>query len=390
MHQLLLQVDASLYTNNVTIIFGVALIALLGIWYYRLQKKNPELDFGPLVATSMVDKHETIFMGIVFLEYIMTALVASTVHMPDSNGIEMSPLGRLGLHIVLSLTGTVAQFTLARDIAVLFIKQSVGEYAGNAFTTIIIILLAMGVPYANLMLIASSVGASLPFQVWIYSISPFTDSQEMLNIYYSLGYPENYQPWENLPPVMHVCIVSAIVVHYGLTIVEALRTISSPKRRKMLLDRVKAEQKIEEEEKEKSSKDDENNDRKKGDAAKSPLPGEKRSLEAVEGNIKFMLRRFGYDGDKLTNKVKELTTAMMSPGDKSASEIEDTQLHFASKLASFVLTAKTIDSKMNGDEKKNKNKALIEDFRKFVEAPKWDGKNLISRDKRGLGIKLKN
>lgn len=389
MFSLMLQADPSLYTNNVTLVVGVALLGLLGIWYYRLQKANPELDFGPLVATSMVDKHETIFMFIVFMEYIMTALVASTVHKPDSTGIEMSPLGRVGLHIVLSLTGTVAQFTLARDIAILFIRQKPGELTGNALATIVILLLAMGVPYANLLLIASSTGESIPFQMWLYSISPFTDNQEMAAMLYSFGYPDNYQPWENMSSVLHVCIVSAIIVHFGLTFVEAMRTMSSPKRRKMLMDRVYKEREMDEKKDDKKGSGKKSDDKKgEGDAK---TEGQKRQLENVESNIKFMLRRRGYDGDKLANKTKEIATAMNNPGDKGDAEAEETMLAWAAKLSSMVLTARTIDSKETGDEKKKRNQALLKEFDELIEGDKKDkdGK-LLPREKRGLGIRLAN
>lgn len=384
---LLLQVDnTSFYDQNVTLIAGCVLIALLGLWYYRLQKKNPNLDFGPLVATAMVDKHETIFMGIIFLEYIMTAIIASTVRSPNQHGLEMSPFGRLGLHIALSLTGTVAQFTLARDIAILFIKRPVGEYLGNFVTTIIITIIAIAIPYINLMLIASSLGESLAFDVWVYSHTPFLSDQELINKYVELGYPPDYQPWENLSPVLHVCIASAGIVHYLLTAVEGLRTISSPKRRKMLMDRVKSEQVMDDEKSDdKSGKKDD-----KGKVTDDPMPAQKRQVEATESNVKWLLRRKGYSGSKLDTLVNEITKKILEPADKAEGDKEATKFLYASKIAAWKLKGESLDRNPPSD-KKEQNEKLLNDFTAFVEGTVRDDKGqLLPKEKRGLGLKLKN
>lgn len=381
MHPLLLQAAApSLYTNNVVLVFGALLLAMLGVWYYTLQKKNPNLDFGPLIATAMVSKHETFFMIVIFAEYIFAAIIASTVHGAKPDEIEMSPLGRIGMHLIISIVGTIAQFTLARDVAIQFVKQDAGERVGNLYVLIVITIVAFFVPYANLMLIASGNGESLAFDVWVYSMNPFVSETTLQAKYLQLGYPPNYQPWENLSNAMHVCIVSSFLVHYLLTTIEAARTMSSPQRRKILMDRVKAEQKIEEATKEKKPGDID----PKGAAKQNPMRGEEEKVKQIIPNAEYLLRRIGYsDPAKIGHIAKDIQRIITSSDEQDA-------LKLSYRMAQLKARAETIDKSTDAD-KSAKKKQLIEDIKAYFSGPdKDDSGKPLNAEKRGLKLTLKN
>ena len=372
----------SLYTNNVVLIFGALLLASLGFWYYTLQKKNPNLDFGPLIATAMVSKHETFFMLVIFAEYIFAAIIASTVHGTAPDAVEMSPLGRIGMHLIISVVGTIAQFTLARDVAVQFIKQGSGERIGNLYVLIVITIVAFFVPYANLMLIASSNGESLAFDMWIYSMNPFVSESAMQAKFITLGFPPNYRPWQNLSNAMHVTIVSSFLVHYLLTTIEAARTMSSPQRRKILMDRVLAEQKLPEEEKKKTpgaiAKTPD------GIATKSPMRGEEQTVTQIIPNASFLLKRLGYsDNTKIGHLANDIQKKIIAAGEKDS-------INLSYRMAQLVARARTIDASADTDKKAQKDQ-LLKDIRNFIGGEDKDDKGIaLHVDKRGLKITIKN
>ena len=372
--------QASLYTNNVVLIFGALLLASLGFWYYSLQKKNPNLDFGPLIATAMVSKHETFFMLVIFAEYIFAAIIASTVHGARPDEVEMSPLGRIGMHLIISIVGTIAQFTLARDVAVQFIKQGSGERVGNLYVLIVITVVAFFVPYANLMLIASGNGESLAFDIWVYSMNPFVSESTLQAKFIQLGYPPNYQPWQNLSNAMHVTIVSSFLVHYLLTTIEAARTMSSPQRRKILMDRVLAEQKMPEEEKKK----EEGKKTPEGVATKSPMRGEEDKVTQIVPNASFLLKRLGYsDNTKIGHLANDIQKKILASGEQDS-------LRLSYRMAQLVARAKTIDASADTDKKAQKDQLLV-DIRKFIAGDDKDDKGAtLNVDKRGLKITIKN
>lgn len=384
---LLLQVDnsVSFYNNNIVLILGGLMLLSIGTWLYFLKKKHPDLDIGPLIATAMTDKHETIFMSLIFLEYVATSIIAATVHGPHSTGLEMSPLGRVLAHISLSVTGTVCQFVLATDIAIIFVKnQPIGNRIGNFLTMLMVGFLAMYIPYLNLTLIASATGESLAFETWWYSISPFTTEAELQAFFIKVGYPPSYQPWGNLSTIMHVCIATAGVIHYGLTPIEGLRTISSTKRRGLLMQRVYKDLGIEEEKKDKDKdKDGKNvnekiNDRDKAEKVKQIIP-----------NAEFLLNRIGYSSDpkKRGNIAKEIQKVIIGSG---SGEPDKDSMTLTYRLGALVNRAKTIDANKPAD-KADQNKALEKDIREFFSGKSKDATgNLIAADKRGLGISIKN
>lgn len=378
MFPLLLQADGNLYTNNTVLVFGVLTLALLGYWYYKAQKKNPDLDFGPLMATTMVSKHETFFMILIFAEYLFAAMVAATRHVPGSTEIEMSPIGRIGMHVVIAFAGTIAQFTLARDVAVQFTKMGIGERIGNIITLFIICLVAFGVPYANLMLIASAGGESLAFDLWFYSLNPFVSDSTIAAKNMELGLPPNYRPWQNLSSAMHVCIITTLLSHYALAFVEALRTISSPVRRKILMDRVKAEQVVPADVKPVKPIDP-----NKAQAANSSGSTPDKVKE-IEPNAKYLLRRIGYTDDaKITNLVKQIQTAIVN-NHGQGDDKQKIQLKLAYRMAQLKLHAETLD-KSNDTDKSAKKKQLEEDIRTFFTANNKEP----DLEKRGLGLTIK-
>ena len=381
MYSLLLQADSTYYNNNIVLGLGILMLASLGVWLYFLKKKNPDLDIGPLIATAMTDKHETIFMALIFFEYVATSLIAATVHGPHSTGLEMSPMGRVLAHIALSVTGTVCQFVLATDIATMFVKkQPWGNRVGNFFTMIMVAILAFYIPYLNLTLIASATGETLAFETWWYSISPFTSDSELQAFYMKVGYPPDYQPWGNMSTILHVCIATAGVIHYGLTPIEGLRTISSSKRRGMLMKRVYVDLGLEEGKVEEKDKKDGSG------ALKNPMRGEEEKVKQIIPNAEFLLGRLDYkDKTKIDNLAKAIQRAIL--GDGSAQAKEDS-LKMAYAMANLVSAAKTIDSGNAPDkaELKKKNKEAI---RAFISGAQKDNQGkLLPADKRGLGISV--
>lgn len=382
----LLQANATMYTNNTALIMGVVLLGLLGFSYYRLQKSNPGLDFGPLVSTQMVMKHESIFMGIIFLEYLFAALIATTVHKPAGDmSVEMSPLGRFGMHIIIAATGTVAQFTLARDVAIQATKLPFGERFGQIIILFIIAVVAFGVPYANLMLIASAGGEALQFDIWLWSITPFVGTEELQSKLIELGLPPNYRAWQNMSGALQVCIVTSLLAHYALAVVEGLRTITSPHRRKMLMDRIKAESTLDE-----KKEGDKDKDKSKDKDPRKPMEGEERIKNDLTSNVVFLLKRARYTDEKTIKNLADSAQKIVLNMGKSEQEKTEAALAMSQALASLVLRAKTIDT-AGGSTKPQDNAKLIEDIRQLFGRPAKDSNgNLLPMSQRGLGMTLKN
>lgn len=351
-----------IYNSTVIIVMAVAIMGGMGFWAWQVMKNNPGMDLGELMATKAVDKNETIFMFSIIGIFLAEGIVASTVHAP---GQEPPPLmGRLLSHIFISVIGTVASITAVRDIAVIFMPGlPISERLIKTLIAALIAIIALAVPYFNIMLIADGLGKYLEFELWVYSL--YASEENWQAILRGFNLESDYSAFGAFPTILKTSVVLGML-HYALNILEGGRNIASIRRRNMLFAKIREDMKREEE-------------KAKGAVKDSPMPGEQRASNQVGKNARVLLSRLNYEGDSLANMVRLTEQAIDRIKD------DDVRMKMAARMGGLVTEVKTIDNSTAND-KETKKTALMTKIVDFFQSKNDDS---LPIDKRGLSISVK-
>lgn len=358
-----------LYNNSVALILGLMVLTIIGYGMYRLQKKNPNMKLGELLATQAVDDFETITMGGVIAAFLFSAVLAATLQPPG----EAPPnvLARLGVHTTISFIGAACTLTAVRDAVTPFKKDIDGlQRFFSSLVFLFVFTVSMGVPVLNLILIAAGLDEDIRIQLFL--IDWLRSEETFQYALASYGLSKDYNTWNGMSYLLK-SEVGITVLHYLLTLIEAFRNVADPERRKVLLER-KSSFGIANEN-DKSSKDKNEKSKEKDDKSDA-MEGEKRSVAAAKDNIKYLLIRFKYESDALNNQIKNAWTRL--------DEMDDSfKFKMAARLGNIVTKFKTYDSSPN--KNKDDERKLLKLAREFFEGKLSE----TNPDKKGLGLTIK-
>lgn len=360
-----------IFNNVVALLAGLGVLALVFFGIRAMRKKYPGQDYGQLIATHAVDKNEQYFILFIILIYIAEALVASTVHAPNEGA--PNPLARTISHIAINLIGTFAQITLVRDFAVLFLKMPKKERAIKIIVALFVAMIAMIVPYANLLLISSGMGQYQDFLLWTAHMLPWTTTDKWQNALIALDLPANYNPFAQFQTQLKTTVFLT-VLDYLITILEGARNISSPARRRMLLASFRkelAEEAI--------IKRNEAVDKPKEGGANDPMPGSTRDPKKIEENISILLSRIGYKEQQKRNTMVKLCNESLQ-----RVKDNDMRMKLAAKISGLKIEAAQADAMDDNNPEKSTTKAELKARIKAFFMAKNEG----PIETRGLGVKV--
>lgn len=365
----------TLTDDLVIILVGIGFLAaaIFGAW--KLSKDLKGMDFGEATAALAVDKHETIFVLCLFLLFIFSAITAASIRAVGED--PLNPLARIGSHILFNVIVCVCTITLVRDFITIFApylnwKEKLIR-AGFA-----LMLLAAGsyFAYLNLEIAVRSAGKMYEFELLKYRFWNGQAAYESFLI--ANGESPKVRASDLLPPPIHI-LIAELQAHIILVVIEGFRNAISKSRREMLWEKIYRELKIDPA----TGKSLAGAGPINPTGQSNPTAGQQRQAKELPKNAKFMLNRLGYDGTKLDTMTKEVESAILRIKD------QDTRLEAATRLAKFVVDARTIDSG-NAADKQAKNDALLKEVIAFFQGPVvgTDGKEL-SGDKIGLNLSIK-
>lgn len=352
------------FNDVIALILGSVAIVGFGLWAWYLTKKHNK-PIGEILATLAVKGSESYFVVFVILIFVMEALVAATLTPPGENA--PNPLARWGSHMLISMGGAIASVTFTRDVAAIFEKGIDGVDRFVRFCIVFIVFgLAFGIPIGNIMLIAAGAGEDLQLQLYSYANNPFVSNEEWQQALSFYELPHNYSAWGGMSYILKTTVILT-GIHVTVSILEALRNMSSKERRGMIFG-------TKEQEKEREKKEEDKKDEKKDDKK------EDKKEEPLEVNLKHLLRRMGYDEkDELDKMIKLASTKLYSIKDR------DLQAHMAIRLGKLVNESRDIDDISDDNKKQREKGALRKRIREFFSnSPKESDKNEM-----GLGISLK-
>lgn len=362
-----------MYNNTITLILGLATLIVMGWGIYNIYKKYKDagMDIGETLAMLAVDKSETIFiLGIILLS-ISEGYTAASVH-PE--GEQSAPFSTIMSHIAMIIIGATAAITVVRDFATLFVKGLEWKYkAWQSVVLLITLTMAILIPVATVFMVAGGLGADLEFQLWLYDINPFVSDRAFNAELYNLKYPLTYKPWANLPILLKRSIFITCV-HVLAMVYEGARNLASPRRSKMLMDKVQREiSYIEKEDKKEKKKE-----QAKENVNDTPMAGERRKL--VRENLEYLLRFIKYNEGKIKNIAQQGMTTVENFQDKAA------KAAMAVKIGSL---RNNVENLVERDDKgsdtyKNDKAQLKEDIRKLF----TNDKDAANEEDRGLGMRL--
>lgn len=358
------------YSNNVILALGLACLAGLGYMFWSMNKKYPNLKKGEIMSALAVDEHETFFILFILLLGLGDGISAASAH-PEGQQLQ-NPLARIILHVGMFGVESIASVTVVRDIASCFIKQEWRYRIWKIVGTLLVLAVAVGLPYLTLSLTASGLDADFAFDMWKYSIDPrisWDEYQSVVDQYGLAADGRPYRAYDHLPLQLKLGIGSA-VVRALLLAIEGVRNVASPTRSRLLFKRLEDEIK-EEEARLKGEKEE----AKKGDPASDTGDASGKSKE-VPKNARFLLSRLEYSGSKLDGFVSEAEKAI----DRIKDETEKGTM--SARMAQLVSRANQIKTITNADDKKAKNAELKKDIIKF-----FSGKVIVDVDKRPAGVK---
>lgn len=354
--------------DNILIVtvLGLLVIAGLGFYLHKLNKKYPNMKLGAILSAMGVDHNETFMIVIMVAIYIAEAVVASTITI--SGEAPPSPLGRFLFHMGISFLGAVCGITAWRDIATCFKPNYPARYRiPHIGATLAVLVASLWLPVFNTSLIAANLGQDIQYE--LYLMDWYRTDNSMRNIYEAYGYPPNYYPWGNMLAMMKVSI-GGLYVHALIIIIEGLRNMASPARQDMLF---KSFDELAEQE---GRKDDKKKDEKKDDKKKDEGE-ETEARKYLNSNIEFLLTRWGYSKDELPKMVNLAVRALDGIKDNGS------KLAILTSIQECVTDAKRADGKAAGA--KTDKEILAEIKRIFSSSPRESNKS-----KMGLGITLKS
>ncbi len=350
-----------MFAEHVVLWTGLGFMVLLAGMLYLIRKNNPDRDLGEVFTTSVINQNEVILDVIIIFLYLAEAITAASVHTEDA-GPMSNPFARLITHLLISSVGAVANLTLIKDIATIFRPMPISYRFINIFIAIILLVISIAVPFANLDMIASNLSSEFEFRHWIFSLTASENEYTSFLIKYK--YPENYKVWENLPVQLKVSIWTAMI-HYLVMVLLSLRTLSTPVRRALLFLHVdkyekKAEGILKPKEEKKEDKKEVKEEIKE---EKEEKKEEKKEKNATEDNIEYLIRQYGYkDAIKIENIVKAAQVKLKNTD-------QDT-VNIAVDLAGLRLKFEEYHQTKRNDTKeldnlKNQLKAIFEDPKKL-------------------------
>lgn len=365
----------TLTDDLVIILVGTAFLAaaIFGAW--RLSKDLKGMDFGEATAALAVDKHETIFVLCLFMLFIFSAVTAASVRSVGEDAL--NPLARIGSHILFQVIVCVCTITLVRDFITLFAPYIPWrERLIRALFSFALLGAGTYFAYLNLEIAVRAAGKMYEFELVKYRFWNGQAAYESFLI--SNGESPKVRASDLLPTAIHI-LIAELQAHVILVLIEGFRNAISKSRRDMLWEKIYRELKINPVDGKSLAGAGPINPSNQ----QNPTPGQQRQAKELPKNAKFMLNRLGYDGAKLDTMTKEVESAILRIKD------QDTRLEASTRLAKFVIDARTIDSG-NAADKAAKNDALLKEVIAFFQGPVVgsDGKELPG-DKIGLNLSIK-
>lgn len=349
-----------------TIIFLVLFLALGGgLWY--MKRKYPEETLGEIISIIFQREIWTIQIATMFIIGLAEAGMAASFHITGQ--AETNPLIRFISHLTIAIVYTAGQLSVAPAAVRMFSAFKEKSYMKaffhvcGFFTTLII---ALGLPVANLALIANGIGETDKLQIfWYYIISNHDEFQAFLQM---AGLPENYKPFGSISYVLATSSVLTLIVHPILGLSDSILTITHGGLRssKLLANPVIKEKELSKDEKKK--KTEEVKEAQKD--VKDVLEEKKKASDDFMGNIEFLLTRLGYDKGRhataFNEQLRKVKTVM--DGVKE----EKTKGVYAEKIAKFRSSYVEMDKNKN-TSKEAYHKLDMEVFNMFQMSPKHGG-----------------
>lgn len=375
--------EAFLDRTTITVVGLATILAfMVWAWYITRREKKP---FGEIISVMLVHHRESLFIGVVLVIYLAEAMLAASVH--PANQTLPNPLARFISHFAISITGMAASVSFVRECAAVFEpKIDAGSIAARSVVAIISLILAWTIPVLNATLIAAGLGEDLKFSLFMADYFFFWISQEEFQrmvTYY--GGALDYRSWAGMSYVLKTTI-GLTGVHMFITIQEGFQNLSDKVRRQWLFTNPYMTEEDRKAAIKKAEDDKKREERKENKDGASATSGENRKLNEAEENIKYILKRFNYDGDDLTRVFKEATKALWETI-QNRSQVD--ALTVSTKISELVNKFKELDKRTDitdGERERQNNELLHRTRTLFEKSPKPDSKKV---EDVGLGIQLK-
>jgi hypothetical protein len=308
-----------------TIVFIFVLVALIGgLWY--LQKKYPEETLGEIISIIFQREAWTIYVATILIIGIAEAGMAASFHIVGQ--VETNPLIRFCSHLIIAITYTAGQLSLAPTAIKMFRSFTEGSYIkaiGHVFGFVLALLVAFALPVANLALIASGVGETEKLEIFFYWLR--VDHATFVQFLQESGLPANYKPFGSISYVLATSAVLTLLVHPFLGITDSFLTITQGGARSQSLLFNKILKDKEEKAADKPLSKDDKKDKKQEVIEKQAdkedvLEGKKKAADDFTGNIEFLLNRLGYDKSKQSAIFNQQLTKIKTVLDSTKSELE--------------------------------------------------------------------
>jgi len=359
--------------DSLIAITATVLFSGVFIWYcYLLKKAHPKEDLGAVLTSRIILNNETIMMFLLICAAVAEGLSAATVFALDATVVHTNPLAKIISHTFITATGIVCTITFFRDLASVVEKDidNVARFA-RVLSTMIVVLLALGSPIANVMLLAGNLKQEDILTLYFYGM--FADNETWLAILKNWGYPHNWSAWAAMQPALKTGVFIGLF-HLAVGLLEGFRSLAAKNRRERVkfVDAPKAESETKEKDKEKPAP-------KEGDRH-DEMEAEKRQYDKIDDTLRYLFLRIGYEGTKLKTMVesaKKIIDSTHNTDKKKATNM----VAIASKLK---IDGETIKNTTDADEKKKKNKDLDERIHKFFTASKNNTGDAV-----GLSMTLK-
>ena len=332
------------FDNIVTLLIGLGIFAVVGLYGWICIKRY-KVPFGPAIMADLSIESESYLVAITIGAMVASSIMAAVVHAP--NVLAQPLFARILIHSFIGVIGLVAILTVFHEIRKVFEKGLKGsEIFWRLVIIAILIALAGGAPYANLILMAKNVGQAELFDVWWFSFRG-GDPKVVGEFMERLGFNKEMTPWGAMQPTLCGELV-LVMMHAGIITIEGCRQIASKDRRDYIGSK---EVKFEAPKKE---KEEEKVPTKKEDAPEEkPSEPEAKEETTPEDIIGFVLHRLNYKDARFSN----VKTALL----KKLGELSnDKQVSFVTELTILVSTAKNIDKKKSSVDKQENIKQMIE------------------------------